>query len=90
MSIGSLNLSIVHPREVFAEAIKVNAASVIGVHNHPSGDPTPSREDIMITKRLILAGRIIGIDFLDHMIIGKESYVSFLEYAPNLWKEILE
>ncbi|TYP57617.1 RadC family protein [Thermosediminibacter litoriperuensis] len=79
ISIGSLNSSIVHPREVFKPAIKRSSAAIILVHNHPSGDPTPSREDIEITRRLVEAGRILGIDVLDHVIIGNPSYVSFKE-----------
>ena len=70
ISEGSLNASIVHPREVFLEAIKKSANKMILMHNHPSGDPTPSSEDINITKRLISAGQIVGIEILDHVIIG--------------------
>ncbi|BDG46305.1 MULTISPECIES: DNA repair protein RadC [Parageobacillus] len=77
--IGSLNASIVHPREVFKEAIKRSAASIICAHNHPSGDPTPSREDIDVTKRLAECGRIIGIELLDHLIIGDQKFVSLKE-----------
>lgn len=77
ISIGSLNSSIVHPREVFIEAIKVSSAAIILCHNHPSGDVTPSQEDINITKRLIEAGKIIGIEVLDHIIIGDINYLSF-------------
>ncbi|WP_080844628.1 RadC family protein [Cytobacillus gottheilii] len=77
--IGSLNASIVHPREVFKEALKRSAASVICVHNHPSGDPTPSREDIEVTKRLGECGKIIGIEVLDHLIIGENKFVSLKE-----------
>ncbi|ETK30113.1 DNA repair protein RadC [Paenibacillus larvae subsp. larvae DSM 25719] len=79
MSIGSLNASIVHPREVFRAAIKRSSASIICVHNHPSGNPTPSLDDIDITQRLIEAGAIIGIDVLDHIIIGDKAYVSLKE-----------
>lgn len=67
---GSLNASIVHPRETFKEAVKVSAASIIVTHNHPSGDPSPSQEDIQVTKRLAAAGKMIGIEVLDHIIIG--------------------
>ncbi|UYG98253.1 RadC family protein [Cytobacillus firmus] len=67
---GSLNASIVHPREIFREAVKLSAASIIAGHNHPSGDPYPSREDIEVTKRLSEAGKLMGIDLLDHIIIG--------------------
>ncbi|GLB58370.1 RadC family protein [Cytobacillus sp. NCCP-133] len=77
--IGSLNASIVHPREVFKEAFRRSAASIICIHNHPSGDPTPSREDIEVTKRLAESGRIIGIDVLDHLIIGENKFVSLKE-----------
>ncbi|NLM34240.1 MAG: DNA repair protein RadC [Clostridiales bacterium] len=79
VSVGSLNTSIVHPREVFAEAIKRNAASIIICHNHPSGDPTPSNEDINITHRLKECGKLVGIQVLDHIIIGNGSYVSMKE-----------
>lgn len=79
ISIGSLNSSIVHPREVFVEAIKMSAASIIVCHNHPSGDPTPSDEDIKVTKRLKDAGNILGIDLLDHIIIGDGKYISLRE-----------
>lgn len=74
--VGSLNASIVHPREVFREAIKWSAASIIVAHNHPSGDPTPSQEDIQVTLRLREAGQILGIECLDHLIIGAGRYVS--------------
>ncbi|WP_272501217.1 RadC family protein [Rossellomorea vietnamensis] len=77
--IGSLNASIVHPREVFKEAFRRSAASIICIHNHPSGDPTPSREDIEVTKRLVECGRIIGIDILDHLIIGEKKFISLKE-----------
>lgn len=77
--IGSLNASIVHPREVFREALKRSAASIICLHNHPSGDPAPSREDIEVTKRLVECGKMIGIDVLDHLIIGENKFVSLKE-----------
>ncbi len=77
--IGSLNASIVHPREVFKEAMKRSAASIICFHNHPSGDPNPSREDIEVTQRLSECGKIIGIDLLDHIIIGDQKFVSLKE-----------
>ncbi|CAH1201048.1 MULTISPECIES: RadC family protein [Paenibacillus] len=79
LSMGSLNASIVHPREVFRAAIKCSSASIVCAHNHPSGDPTPSPEDIQITKRLIEAGTIVGIDVLDHLVIGDGTYVSLKE-----------
>ncbi len=77
VSIGSLNASIVHPREVFAEAIKNKAASVIFVHNHPSGNPEPSENDLLITKRLVESGKILGIEISDHIIAAKDDYFSF-------------
>jgi len=77
VSIGSLNASVVHPREVFAEAIKNNAASVIFVHNHPSGDPEPSEDDLATTKQLTEAGKILDIEVTDHIIITKNTYFSF-------------
>lgn len=79
ISIGSLNASIVHPREVFNIAIKRSSSAIILAHNHPSGDPKPSTEDINITKRLIEAGTIIGINVLDHIIIGDGIYFSMKE-----------
>lgn len=77
--IGSLNSSIVHPREVFKEALKRSAASFICVHNHPSGDPTPSSEDIDVTRRLNECGQLIGIELLDHIVIGDQKFVSLKE-----------
>lgn len=79
ISIGSLNTSLVHPREVFRPAIRKACASIILLHNHPSGDPTPSREDIEVTRRLFEAGRLIGIEVLDHIVIGDGNFVSFRE-----------
>ena len=79
ISLGSLNASVVHPRELFHAAINHSAASVILVHNHPSGDPSPSQEDISLTKRLVEAGRILDISVLDHVIIGDGRYISFKE-----------
>lgn len=79
VSEGSLNQSIVHPREVFSQAVRESAAAVIFVHNHPSGDPAPSREDIEVTRRLREAGDILGIKVLDHVIIGDGCYYSFTE-----------
>jgi len=83
ISIGSLDTSIVHPREVFKEAVSSSAASVIFVHNHPSGDPEPSKEDIELTKRLAKAGEIVGIDVLDHVIVCDKSHSSLK--AKNLF-----
>lgn len=77
ISIGILNASLVHPREVFVKAIRQHAASIILAHNHPSGDTDPSAEDKKITKRLYDAGEIIGISVLDHIIIGRGTYLSF-------------
>lgn len=79
VSIGSLNAMIVHPREIFKGAILSNAESVILCHNHPSGIPYPSREDIELTRRLRNAGDILGIQILDHMIFGDNSHISFKE-----------
>mgnify|MGYP001944525627 FL=1 len=77
--VGSLNASIVHPREIFREAVKRSAASIICVHNHPSGDPSPSQEDIHVTRRIVEAGKVVGIDLLDHLIIGNNTFVSLKE-----------
>ena len=79
VSVGSLNASVVHPRELFREAIIYSAAAVILAHNHPSGDPSPSREDIVITKTMTEAGRILDISVIDHVIIGDGKYVSLKE-----------
>ena len=79
VSIGSLNASPVHPREVFKEAIKRSSAAIILIHNHPSGDPTPSREDLEVTKRLAEGGKLLGIEVFDHVIIGDKKYVSLKE-----------
>ncbi|MBI4866091.1 MAG: DNA repair protein RadC [Candidatus Wallbacteria bacterium] len=77
VSVGSLSASIVHPREVFAEAIQEGAASVILAHNHPSGDPSPSPEDVAVTHKLVRSGDILGIPVVDHVIVGDEGFVSF-------------
>lgn len=79
VSVGSLNASLVHPREVFAPAVGSAAASVILGHNHPSGDVTPSREDIELTRRMVQAGDIMGIEVLDHLIVGRERFLSMKE-----------
>lgn len=76
---GTLNASLVHPREVFRAAIKCSSASLICVHNHPSGDPTPSPEDIALTKRLVSAGELVGIEVLDHLVIGDGRFISLKE-----------
>ncbi|MFN9213592.1 MAG: JAB domain-containing protein, partial [Gemmatimonadota bacterium] len=79
VSRGVLDASLVHPREVFREAIAERAAALILVHNHPSGDPTPSAEDRLVTEQLVAAGRLLGIPVHDHVIIGRGRYVSFAE-----------
>ncbi len=79
ISKGSLTLSIVHPREVFAFAVRESAAGIIFLHNHPSGDPTPSPEDRQLTDRLVEAGNLLGIPVLDHIVIGDSRYVSFAD-----------
>lgn len=81
VSTGILNGSLIHPREVFAPAVQERAAAVLLVHNHPSGDPSPSPEDREVTKRLRSAGGIVGITVLDHVIIGENSFYSFREEA---------
>jgi len=77
--IGTLDANIAHPREIFSEALRQNAAAIILVHNHPSGDPEPSKADLEITKRILEAGKIMGIDVLDHVIITKNKVFSFKE-----------
>jgi len=79
VSRGSLDSSLAHPREVFRAAILANAAGIILVHNHPSGDPTPSPDDVGLTQRLRAAGTVLGIDVLDHLVIGDGQYYSFKE-----------
>ena len=79
VALGSLNQSIVHPREVVRPAIREGAASVIFVHNHPSGDPSPSEEDVRVTQRLVEAGKLLGIGVLDHIIVGEGRYFSFFD-----------
>lgn len=76
VSVGSLNASIVHPREIFKSAVKRSASGILCIHNHPSGDPTPSPEDIAVTRRLCEAGKLLGIDVLDHIVIGDGRFVS--------------
>ena len=80
VTVGTLDASLVHPREVFRPAIKDASSSIILAHNHPSGDPTPSREDIAVTDRLIDVGKTIGIDVLDHIVLGKKDCVSVQEF----------
>jgi len=79
ISEGTLTASLIHPRESFRDAIRESAASVIFIHNHPSGDPTPSREDIAITEKLENAGETLGIKVLDHIIVADGGYTSMLE-----------
>ena len=79
VSLGSLNASLVHPREVFTRAVGERSAQVIIAHNHPSGEPTPSEDDIVLTKRLVKAGEILGIELLDHIVITQSSFTSFKE-----------
>jgi DNA repair protein RadC len=76
---GTLNSSLVHPRECFAEAVKERAASVIFVHNHPSGNPEPSQEDLAITKQLVESGKVLGIPVYDHIIVGGAQFTSFAQ-----------
>jgi len=86
VSVGTLDANLVHPREVFKEVILAHAAQVILAHNHPSGDAQPSEEDLEITKRLVEAGKILGIEVLDHIIISQNSYSSFRKLKPILFK----
>ena len=79
ISVGTVNTTLVSPREIFLEALRKNAVSVILLHNHPSGDPTPSKDDILVTKRVLEAGEILGIDLLDHIIIGDNCFISLRE-----------
>ncbi len=79
ISVGSLTASIVHPREIFREAIHYAAAVIILIHNHPSGDPSPSKEDLFVTEKLIKAGKLMDIAVLDHVIIGDNKYISLKE-----------
>jgi len=79
ISRGSLNGSLIHPREVFKPAVLHNAAAIICFHNHPSGNPEPSRDDIETTKRLVEAGKLLGIEVFDHIIVGDDGYVSLKE-----------
>ena len=79
LSIGTLDASIVHPREVFREAVAAGAAAIVLFHNHPSGDPEPSRDDTRLTERLVAAGVLMGIDVIDHVILGDARYFSYRE-----------
>ena len=78
---GTVNTSVIHPREIFIEALKCEAVSIVLIHNHPSGDPTPSREDIAVTKSIHKAGSYIGIRLLDHLIIGDQKYESLYRFV---------
>ncbi|MEO7911771.1 MAG: JAB domain-containing protein, partial [Roseiflexaceae bacterium] len=77
--IGSLNASLIRIGEIFKEALKRNSAALIVVHNHPSGDPTPSPEDVLVTREIIAAGKLLDIDVLDHLVIGQGRFVSMRE-----------
>ena len=79
ISMGTLNANLVHPREVFEPALKHSAAQIIAAHNHPSGDPKPSEDDLELTKRLVEAGKMMGIEIMDHVIVSKNSHFSFKE-----------
>jgi len=79
ISIGSLNANLVHPREVFEPAVRNSAAQIILAHNHPSADPNPSKEDFEVTQRLVKAGKILGIEVIDHIIVTKNGFISFKE-----------
>jgi DNA repair protein RadC len=81
VSVGSLDTTLAHPREVFERAIRAGAANVIVVHNHPSGDPTPSDDDVRLTRRLVEAGKILGIRLLDHVVVCRNSHYSFRSHA---------
>ena len=90
VSVGTLNSSLVHPREVFSTAIIGGAAAIVLVHNHPSGDSSPSSEDDAITQRLVIAGRLLGINVLDHVVIGRPGWYSYREKRGadmDAWKE---
>ena len=76
VAVGSLSASLIHPRELFKEAVMASAAAMIVAHNHPSGDPNPSEHDLVLTKRLVQAGKLVGIEVLDHLIVGTEGFVS--------------
>jgi DNA repair protein RadC len=86
VSTGSVDASTADPREVLREAIVTRAAAVVLFHNHPSGDPTPSRDDVAVTRRLVAAATVIGIDVVDHVILGADTYFSFHERGGHLWR----
>jgi len=79
VAVGSLDTTVVHPREVFREATAASAAAIVLFHNHPSGDPTPSADDLMLTSRMVSAGSVMGIDVVDHVILGDQRYYSLVE-----------
>ena len=79
VSVGSLDSTVVHPREVFREAASASAAAIVLFHNHPSGDPTPSPDDLVLTTRMVNAGNIMGIDVIDHLILADQRYFSLVE-----------
>ncbi len=83
VSEGTLNFALVHPREVFGPALREGAGAVIVVHNHPSGDPEPSAEDLEVTRRLLEAGRVLGVPLVDHVVVSDESWVSLRERLPD-------
>lgn len=85
VSIGTVSASLVHPREVFKPAILANASAIICAHNHPSGNPTPSPEDLNVTRQLFLASEILGIQLLDHVVVGDHN-VSIRDGNPDLWQ----
>jgi DNA repair protein RadC len=79
VAIGSLDTTVVHPREVFREAAAASASAIVLFHNHPSGDPTPSEDDLLLTTRMVSAGEVMGIDVVDHLILADQQYFSLLE-----------
>jgi len=85
ISTGLVDASMAHPREVFREAVIASAAAVVVFHNHPSGDPTPSQDDLALTRRLVGAGEVVGIEMVDHVILGDVRYCSMRERTPFLW-----
>ncbi len=92
ISVGTVNSALSSPREIFLEALKFQAVYIMLIHNHPSGDPSPSRQDILMTKRVARAGQMMGIELSDHIIIGNKKYFSFREnnYFPETWEDIDE
>lgn len=85
VSIGTVDSTAVHPREVYGPALMLGAARIVVVHNHPSGDPTPSAEDRLVTERLRQAGQLLGVEMLDHVVLGSERYYSFAEEATKAY-----